>query len=115
MKAILLVCGALAGLVPAVAGAQTTNDDIRCLLVSAGFARVAKDENSRRVSSMTGAFYLGRLNGRMSGPALSAAIKAQGKGLPAQQAEPVMRGCAARAAAAEQQMSAAAKQAEGGR
>lgn len=115
MKATLLVCGALACLSSVAADAQTTGDDIRCLLVSAGFARVAKDDNSRRVSAMTGAFYLGRLNGRMSEPALSAAIRAQGKGLPAQQAEPVMRACAARAAAAEQQMSAAAKQAEGGK
>ncbi|RZK93221.1 MAG: hypothetical protein EOO66_10475, partial [Methylobacterium sp.] len=83
MKTTFLVCGALACALPVAAGAQTTSDDVRCMLLSAGFARIAKDDNSRRASAMTGAFYLGRLNGRLSGPALAAAIRAQGKGLPA--------------------------------
>lgn len=112
MKIGLLLCGALACAVPASALAQTVNDDTRCMLLSAGYARLAKDENSRRSASMTGAFFLGRLSGRLSGAALTAAIRAQGKGLSAKQAEPAMRACAARAAAAEKQMSQAARQAE---
>lgn len=115
MKLVILLLGALACAQPIAAQAQAANDDVRCLLVSAGYARAAKTDQSRRASAMTGAFFLGRLTGRMSPAALAAAIRAQGKGLPAGQAEPVMRACAARAAAAEQQMSAAARQAEAGK
>jgi len=109
MKLILLACGALAVATPAIAPAQTINDDVRCLLLSSSFARIAKDDNSRRGSAMTGAFYLGRIDGRVSKAALTAAIRAQGKGLPAKAAETAMRACAARATAAEQQVSAAGK------
>jgi len=115
MKAAILLSGVLACALSTTAEAQTTTDDVRCVLLSGGYARLAKDENSRRAASMTGAFFLGRLNGRMSGQALTAAIRAQGKGLSGKQAEPVMRACAARAAAAERQLSAAARQAEIGR
>lgn len=115
MKAAILLCGALACLLPVAAEAQTATDDVRCLLISAGYARAAKTDDSRRASAMTGAFFLGRLTGRMSSTALAAAIRVQGKGLPAKQAEPVMRACAARAAAAEQQMSTAAKRSEAGK
>lgn len=115
MKVITLLCGALAilpcGALPVAAQTPSSGDDVRCLLLSVGYSRAAKDENSRKASAMTGAFYLGRVSGRMSGPALSAAIRAQGRGLPARQAEPAMRACAARAATAQQQLAAAASQA----
>ena len=109
MKIAILLGGALAGAVPAPATAQTVNDDVRCVLLSAGFARMTKDQNSRRAAAMTGAFFLGRLSGRLSGDALTAAIRAQGRGLPEKQAETAMRACAGRAAAAEAQLSAAAR------
>ena len=94
---------------------QGVNEDVRCLLLSASFARLAKDDASRRGSAMTGAFYLGRLDGRIGKPALTAAIRAQGKGLPAKEAETAMRTCAARATAAEQQMSALTRSAATGK
>ncbi|MEH3159070.1 MAG: hypothetical protein PGN08_09130 [Sphingomonas taxi] len=109
----------LSAAVPAQAQAQAqpqgVNEDVRCLLLSASFARLAKDDNSRRGSAMTGAFYLGRLDGRIGKPALTAAIRAQGKGLPAKEAETAMRTCAARATAAEQQMSALTRSAATGK
>jgi hypothetical protein len=111
MKIAILACAALAFTVPAAAPAQTVNEDVRCLLVSTGFSRQTKDENVRRASAMAASFYLGRLNGRLAPPALTAAIRAQGKGLPARQAGEVMRACAMRAAAAEQQLATASKQA----
>lgn len=108
-----LAAAALAAAWPAAAPAQApapgVGGDVRCLLLSAGYVRQAKDDASRRAAGMTGAFYLGRLDGRLSQSALTAAIRAQGQGLPAKDAEPVMRACAARAAAAEQVMTAAAK------
>jgi len=116
MKTAVLVCGLLAVSMPlAAADAQSLNDDVRCMLVSSGFARMAKDDNSRRASAMTGAFYLGRLNGRGAGPALSAAIRAQGNGVPAKEAEPIMRACAARASAAQEQVTMVVKQAQSGK
>jgi len=111
MKTLILLCGAIAGVLPATAQAQANGDDVRCLLLSIGYSSAAKEANSRQVAAMTGAFYLGRVSGRLSEPALAAAIRAQGKGLPAKQAEPAMRACAARAAAAQQQFAASAKQA----
>ena len=113
-RAWVLLGGVLAFTMSTPAPAQTTSDDVRCLMVSSGYARLAKDENSRRASSMTGAFFLGRLSGRLSDNALAAAVRAQGGGLPSKDAEPIMRACAARAAAAEQKISAAARAAQGG-
>jgi hypothetical protein len=113
MKAGFLVGGLFAVstlFTPLVANAQSTNEDVRCLMVSSVFARIAKDDNTRRASAMTGAFYLGRLNGRISPAALTAAIKSQDNGMPAKQAEPIMRACAARATAAQEQVAAIARQ-----
>lgn len=112
MKIAILFAGAIAGMVSTSASAQTSDDDVRCLMVSAAYSRGAKTEDARRASAMTGAFFLGRLTSRMNATALSAAIKAQGKGLSAAKAEPIMRACIARAAAAEKQMATAAKQAQ---
>lgn len=92
--------------------AQGINEDVRCFLLSTGFARAAKAEDSRRASALTGAFYLGRLDGRISRPALIAAIRRHGSGMPTSQAAPIMRACAARAGVAEGQIEAAAKQAK---
>lgn len=111
MKAVHALSGAIACLLSSATQAQTVNEDVRCFLLSTGFARAAKAEDARRASAMTGAFYLGRLNGRISQPALAAAIRQHGRGMPAAQAAPIMRACAARAGAAERQIGAAAKQA----
>jgi hypothetical protein len=82
----------------------STDDDVRCLLLSASFAQAAKEDGPRRGAAMIGAFYLGRLSGRLSQAALATAVRAQGKGLPAAQAESLMRACGARAQAVEQAM-----------
>jgi len=112
MKTIFFGCGLLALSMPVAVGAKALDDDVRCLLISSGYARLAKEDGSRRASSMTAAFYLGRINGRMDTAALSAAIRAQGTGVPAKEAAPVMRACAARASAAQDQMSAIVQQAQ---
>lgn len=110
MKSILLGVCAAAILLPTAAWAQSVDDDVRCLLLGTGFARAAKDANSRRASALTAAFYLGRLDGRMTGPALVAAVKRLGSGMPTAQATPIMRTCAARAGAAERRLGAIARQ-----
>lgn len=112
MKTTLVACGLLAVFLPSTVDARQIDDDIRCMLVSSGFSRMAKDENARRASAMTAAFYLGRINGRFEGAALSAAIRAQGSGVAAKEAGPIMRACATRAAAAQDQMTTIVKQAQ---
>lgn len=111
MKAIHIGIVAAAVLLAPPAHTQSVNEDVRCLLLSTGFARAAKAENSRRASALTGAFYLGRLDGRIARPALVAAIRRHGSGMSTAQAAPIMRACAARAGVAEGQIEAAAKQA----
>jgi hypothetical protein len=110
-----LILAALAGAGPVAAAPVGTADDVRCLLLSAGYARQAKEEGSRRASAMTGAFFLGRLDGRLSPAAIAAVVRAQGQGLPAKDAEPAMRACAARAAAAERAMTASVKAGQAGK
>lgn len=115
MKVGITACALLAITAPVAVRAQSTNEDVRCLMVSSVFARIARDDNTRRASAMTGAFYLGRLNGRISTPALTAAIRSQDNGMPAKQAEPIMRACAVRATAAQEQVAAIAKQLQPGK
>ncbi|WP_375427149.1 hypothetical protein [uncultured Sphingomonas sp.] len=112
MKSAHIVIGGILAFMSVPVQAQSTDDDVRCFLLSTGFARAAKAENSRRASALTGAFYLGRLDGRIARPALIAAIRRYGSGMPTSQAAPIMRACAARAGVAEGQMEAAAKQAK---
>lgn len=112
MRRIALVLAlALAGGIATGAPAQTVADDVRCLFLSNAFATAAKDEPARRVSTLTRAFYLGRLNGRATQAALAAAIKAQGAGVTAAQAPAAMGACAKRAEVAERQMAAVAQRA----
>ena len=110
-----LLCGAILNTTPTSASAQTVDDDVRCLLLSASYARLAKDDKTRHGSSMTGAFFLGRLSSRVSAAALGTATRAQGTGLATKDAQPVMRACAARAGEAEKQMSDAIRRVEAGR
>ena len=112
MKTALVACGLLAAFAPVAVDARAIDDDIRCMLVSSGFSRMAKDENARRASAMTAAFYLGKIDGRFAGAALSAAIRAQGDGAAIKDAAPVMRACAARAAAAQDRMTVIVRQAQ---
>ena len=101
--ALLAIC---VGGAAATAAAPAADDDVRCLLLSSGYTRLAKDDASRRGPAMTGAFYLGRLSGRLSDAALTTVLRAQGKGLLGKDAEPLMRACVARAQASEQAMAA---------
>lgn len=115
MKTGFLVCGVLALSMPVIVDAQSPDSDVRCMLISSGFSRLAKNEDSRRASAMTAAFYLGRISERIKGPSLSASIRAQGNGVPAKEAEPIMRACAARASTVQDQMTAVVKQTQSGK
>ena len=108
-RAVAIAALTLAG---APAAAQTLNDDVRCLMLGTAYANAAKDEGTRHVAALTASFYLGRLGDRMGDPAVVAAIRAQGKGIAAKDAQPIMQACAARAAAAQAKMAAALRAAQ---
>lgn len=105
-QALVPIAALLAGAGPAAAAPPTLGDDARCLLLSTGYARAAKDDATRRTAIVTGAFFLGRLSGRAGDAALTTAFRAQGTQLSGKEAEPLMRTCAARAAAADQAIAA---------
>jgi hypothetical protein len=76
------------------AGAQTTEQDVRCLLASNVFAATEKDATKKQVATASALFYLGRLDARMTLPQLKAQILAQGKTLTGKTVGDVMNVCA---------------------
>jgi len=90
---------------PAGAGAQTVPDDARCLFLSNAFASQATDPARRQLAASTGAFFLGRLDGRASPAAIRGAFNANGT-LTVAQAKAMMNACVARAARSDSQMRA---------
>jgi len=76
------------------ASAQSSQNDVRCFLVSNIFAKAAKDPKARKLAEAGAYFYLGRMDGRMSGIQLNRAMREQSKTLGAANASAVMAGCA---------------------
>lgn len=97
--AAALLAPALAIVAPAQA--ETVQDDIRCVLLSGIFIKSAKDEKGKQIAQLTGAFYLGRLDGRAAPAALTAALRAESKALDGKIAGPLMDACAKKMAAAQ--------------
>ena len=73
--------------------AQNADQDVRCLMASNAFARAEKDAPKRQLAMATGLFYLGRLDGRVSGAQLKAAMVAQAKSLNPTNLPPAMNAC----------------------
>jgi len=89
----------------ASAPAQTVADDARCLFLSNAFAAQATDPGRRQLATSTGAFFLGRLEGRASPTAVKSAFNQNGT-LTIAQAKAMMNACVARASRADAQMRA---------
>lgn len=81
--------------------AQTVADDAGCVLLSGIFIKSAKDDKGKQIAQLTGAFYLGRLDGRVAPKALTEAMRAAGKALDGKVAGPLMDACVAKMAAAQ--------------
>jgi hypothetical protein len=96
MKRSLLAGLACSLMASAPASAQTADEDVRCLLASNLFVGSEKDPAKRQVAVLSSYFYLGRVDGRLSGPQLAAALKAQSRTITAANAGPTMTGCAKR-------------------
>ncbi|NNM76262.1 hypothetical protein HJG53_05010 [Sphingomonas sp. ID1715] len=91
MRAIVFL---LLAAVTVPAAAQTAEQDVRCLIVSNIFSQTEKDAAKRQVAGAARLFYLGRVDARMSGPALKTALVAQAKSVTAENAGPAMTACA---------------------
>jgi hypothetical protein len=80
----------------APAAAQTANDDVKCLLASNLFVKAEKDPGKHQVAVLTSYYYLGRVDARLAGAQLTAALKAQAPTITADNAGPTMTACAKR-------------------
>lgn len=89
-----LIASFLATSAPAFA--QPADQDVRCLLASNLFVRAEKDPARRQIAVLSSYFYLGRVDGRLPGPALTAALKAQSAAINPANAGPIMTECAKR-------------------
>jgi hypothetical protein len=92
--ALALIAAAL--VLPGAATAQTTDQDVRCLLASNLFVKAEKDQARKQIAVFASYFYLGRVDARLSGSQLTAALKAQGAAINPQNAGPTMTACAKR-------------------
>jgi hypothetical protein len=89
--------------------AQTVPDDVRCLMLSNLFTKAATEDQAKQVARQSLAFYLGRLDGRATPQALTAAMRAQAPTIDPKAAGPAMNACTARLAKAEQAVQAAGR------
>jgi hypothetical protein len=102
-------------LMSAPAAAQGADQDVRCLLASNLFTKAEKDPAKRQVAVLSSYFYLGRVDGRLAGTQLSAALKAQAPAITPQTAGAIMTACAKRVQSAGVAMQMLGKQLGGGK
>ena len=94
---------------PSMSVAQTVADDAKCLLVSNTYARTSTTQEARVIAGSTAAFYLGRIDGRVSPAALKAALAAQQKLLTEKNGPAIMKACTERLGQVERTISAMAR------
>jgi hypothetical protein len=89
--------------------AQTVPDDVRCLLLSNVFSQKAADDRQKAAATMNKLFFMGRLDGRATGAAITRAFQDQARTIKVATAGAEMTACAARVRHAEEALQAAAK------
>ena len=114
-RLVSVVLGASMIFAAAPAIAQGADGDVRCLLASNLFTKAEKDPAKRQVAVLASYFYLGRVDGRLSGTQLAAALKAQAPAITPQAAGPIMTACAKRVQSAGTAMQMLGKQLGGGK
>ena len=102
MLSVLAVTGAMIAAGPVAA--QSTDQDVRCLMASNVFATQEKDPAKKQVALSSAFFYLGRLNAKANPAQLKAQILAQSKALTAETAGQIMTACAQEVGAKQQMM-----------
>ncbi|MGR6328962.1 hypothetical protein ACU5AX_07850 [Sphingomonas sp. XXL09] len=88
--------------------AQSSLDDVRCLLISNVVGPKAENDASRKLAAMTSAYYLGRIS-NLPSATITSSLRQLGKGISGADAVKVLKACAARAQATNQRLAAAAK------
>lgn len=76
--------------------AQSVDDDVRCVLASNFFGHAAKDPQQQKIAQASAAFYLGRLDARISTQQLVSAEMTQAKTMTKDSLAPIMNACAKR-------------------
>jgi hypothetical protein len=75
------------------AAAQGPTQDVQCLFASNVFAQTEKEPAKRDIARMANFFYMGRVDARLSGAELKAAVAAQSKAITAESVGPIMTNC----------------------
>jgi primosomal protein N'' len=94
----------LAALAAAPAAAQTQAADVRCLILSNAFSRMASEDQAKKAAEYSLAYYLGRVDGQYNEAQLRAAVAEQQKTLQVATAGTEMQGCARRVQASVQRL-----------
>lgn len=113
-KIHVALAAAVLAAAPWSASAQTVVDDTRCLLLSNTFAARASQASQRQIAESTGAFFLGKLDGKVSAAAVRSTL-AQDRSLKTAQAITLMDACVSRARRADASMRAMVQPAPQGR
>ena len=77
--------------------AKAADEDVRCLLASNLFAKAEQEPAKRQVAMLSAYFYLGRVDGRMSGRELAVALRNEAGALTSESVGPTMTACAKKA------------------
>jgi hypothetical protein len=104
MKRNLIAVGLLLLGAATPAAAETIQEDVRCILLSGMFIKAAKDEKGQQIARLTGAFYLGRIEGRADAKVLAEALRTESKAIDGKTAGTLMDACAAKLGHAQQTM-----------
>lgn len=96
--------------IASISNAQSIADDLKCLIVSNALTKSAKNAQTRNLTELTSAFYLGRLDARAQPRTMSNALKPNDVTLPGPVAIATFKKCVERADAANQRVKAIAKQ-----
>jgi hypothetical protein len=107
---ILIATLGLAALATSPVAAQALDPDVKCMLASDVFGRMEKDQNRRQLAVLSGLFYFGRIDGRLSPAQMKAQILAVGTQMKATDLGPVMNECAKRFQSRQQALQAIGKQ-----
>ena len=98
-RRILGIGAALAAMtLAAPLAAQSADSDVRCLLASNVFVQQEKDPARKQLALAAQAFYLGRLDARISNEQLKAAMQAQAKSMTFASLPATMNDCVKRLA-----------------
>jgi hypothetical protein len=84
--------------------AQTTDQDVRCVMAGNVFGATEKDPGRKQLALATALFFAGRVDARLTPAQMKAAVAAQGKALTTANAPGVMTECAKQFQAKERAM-----------